>query len=287
MNNNEKSAQESGKSVWQALTSQLFEFKGFVMAAATSVLKVLAARWVLISVAVVFCAAVGAYRGYVQETVFESEAIATYSLGTKKVYGDMVVKFNGLVQERAIDQVASLLNVDPQVAATIVSVRATNILGDPLEEDVTADKSAFRIILQVNEVTYLDTLETALVYYLDSPEYVQERLLYNDIHGKRHIKELVAEIDRLEKDRSLVLASGASQESLAALAETMASLRAELKEERIHVLFNHNVELMDGFILAHRVKHTDPIGKALIYGFTAFLIAFMIALFLHKPAADK
>lgn len=267
---------DEGQQVWKALAEQLAELRGFVNAAVGAAWERAKKRalWLLAAAAV--GAALGWGMAARRPAVYRAESVATYTLMAKKVYGDMLVKLNDLAQRNEHASLALLLGVDRSQAEALLAVEGTNILGDPLHEDVTSDNSPFKIILYLRDSATLPSLEVAVANYLNSSAYVQERLRFNTENETKNIADLEQQLSRMFSDRSAIIAGEGDATALAALAETIEVTRKQLKDARIYLAFNRNVEFLDGFILATDTLNADPWKGAVQYAAGALLLALAV-----------
>jgi hypothetical protein len=168
-------------------------------------LKELKRTWYIIFVCVLIGAGLS-YFSYVQKernVLTGVEMLVVNNILPKNVYGQMMDNLNTVISASLTDQVAKELNVNSNVAENIVLVRAISMQGNALWGDTSAKTGdVFKIIAEVKDAQIKDTLQKALLNYMNSNAYlalIQKSKM--EIASKRIalIDKDLAELDSVKK----------------------------------------------------------------------------------------
>ncbi len=119
------------------------------------------------------CAALGYYQ-YQNSKVFEAKASYVYIELQKKTYGEMIDKLQEMVLSGSQQRLAEALQLPKEQVAGIVALRAENLYGAKLSEDITEEKKIFYINVMATNSKVFDTLQYALEHYLNNNILVKE-----------------------------------------------------------------------------------------------------------------
>lgn len=119
------------------------------------------------------CAAWGYYQ-YKNSKVFEARTSYVYIELQKKTYGEMIDKLQEMVLSGSRRRLAEALHISAEQANSIVALRAENMFGAKLSEDVTEEKKVFYINVMATNNKVFDTLQHALENYLNNNILVKE-----------------------------------------------------------------------------------------------------------------
>lgn len=120
-------------------------------------------------------AVLGYYR-YKGSKVFEARASYVYVELQKKTYGEMIDKLQDMIKSGSYNRLAGSLQISGAQAKSIVALKAENIFGAKLSEDITEDKKQFYIHVTATNNTVFDTLQYALENYLNNNVLVKETI---------------------------------------------------------------------------------------------------------------
>jgi len=179
----------------------------------------------------------------------------------KMIYGDMLLDLNRAVDQGELSEVPGFTDVSEGTIEALVEVRGVNIKGEPLSEDLSAERVPFYLKLEMQDKDHLDELESAILTFLDSPQFVQERLVYNEERAKAKIENLTGQIESIKTE----LEESEDSEVRATLFDQLEQLRAQLEETRGSLQFNRNIEVLDGLEVATVVMN-EPSLKWLWMG---------------------
>ena len=110
------------------------------------------------------------YLYYITRPAFyKVSMVVEYNELSKKTYAEMLDQLNKLASTGSRTRLARELKISDEVAANISFIDSRNINDDPLETDTSTRKyQPFKIIVGLRDNTISDTLQTALVSYLNS-----------------------------------------------------------------------------------------------------------------------
>lgn len=130
--------------------------------------------WALLLLLLIGCAALGHYK-YKQSKVFEARTSYIYTELHKKTYGEMIDKLQEMIRVGSYNRLSDALQLSSEQARAVVGLRAENIFGAKLSEDITEDKKQFYITVIATNNTVFDTLQQALENYLNNNPQVKKK----------------------------------------------------------------------------------------------------------------
>ena len=226
------------------------------------------------------------YLYYVTRPVYyKVSMVVEFNELTKRNYAEMFDQLNTLTGSTA--RLSKELNVSPEVAANISSFDSRNLNNDPLREDTSTRKyQSFKIILGLRNNEIADTLERAVVNYLNNSPFLKKI----KIEQKKITVEKLAFINSdLDKMDSLKKAynSFVSRPNMATFYNN-AFNPAELYEQstllakerdilkRWLAMDTAAVTILDGFKATSSPQSIGLFNSMLILGSVGFLIGYLI-----------
>ena len=138
-------------------------------------LKEIRRTWYIIFLCVLIGAGLS-YFSYVQKenhAVSGVEMLVVNNILPKNVYGQIMDNLNTVISVQRTDEISTELKVDNSVAENIVMVKALNIRGEGLWGDTSSRTGeVFKIIAEIKDPQIKDTLQAALLNYLNSNAYL-------------------------------------------------------------------------------------------------------------------
>lgn len=268
---NNKNSYENGNRTWQAIQSQFEEGRGFLGGILASLKKYVRKYFLSYVLFGLVFALIGGAVIFVKPKLYEANMTVSYVHYEKKIYADMLEKLNLLIQAGKFNTLSELLELPEQSVKSIKSITGYNIRNEELVDDLGVEKIPFYITIRVSDPEIITPLETSLLDYLNNTEFIQERLKYMK---KRSLDELAFLEKRLAVVDSL---SGILLINENDLNDEKAITRMELLEEAMTIfnriqevkgslVFNLNLEVLDGFIAPGRIV-SKGIKHWLLYGF--------------------
>lgn len=143
----------------------------------------------------IFFAGLGAAYWYKTKPYYESDLVCGYNNQrfNRKNFGEMAQKLNLLAQSGSRNELASLVHITPEQAATIISIEAKNRAGSPLYEDITGEYQPLYFTVRTTNNTVFAPLQAGMVAYLNNTPYL------SDI-GAIQIAKIAKRIEYLEGD---------------------------------------------------------------------------------------
>jgi hypothetical protein len=158
-------ASENGSSDFIAFSREMFSWIGELLTYSLNLIK---QYWYI------FLLLTGGSMAYHYWNYQQTPALysATAQLGhnelVKKVYGEMIVELQRLIDHGADEEISALLDFPVERVNQIVSVRATNVAGSALHEDITISSLPFYLHVKTTEAECIPLLEHGLQYYLEN-----------------------------------------------------------------------------------------------------------------------
>ena len=251
--------EDEGKKAWTSLTNQLFELKGFTMAFISSLFRFFLKNIVFILVLpALFGGATYLWYGQAEPT-YQASMTVSYVHLEKKIYGDMVVKLNQSIKSGGILGMPGFESMPQDFSSALLKVEAINLKGEELTSDLSSDHIPFDLVVTVSDLEALKDIEKALVVYLDSPHFVQERLTYNMKNAKDQMSYYCAQVASMQSKLDEIDAANNS-EVLEALVNQMNDAKAKMTEAERQLTFNSNIEVLHG-LQASSAQQNEPGNK--------------------------
>lgn len=277
INSDNSNPQDEGKNVWLSLSDQLIELQAFVRSMLASVLKYFLKHKWLFLVLPLLGAVLGYGRYAMQGESYEASMTVSYVHLEKKIYADMLEKVNRAIQNDDLSSTEGFDRLSPEAMKSLISLGSTNIKGEPLQNDLSADKVPFNIHFRVVNTDYLSELGEATLTYLNSPDFIQERIEYNNSKAKDQMafyQALIAtqqsELKALNDDRG---------DAYAVLLSAINESRLLITEAQAQLTFNKNIEPLHRLSKSSAMPAGNGKRSVLIGFFIGFALAAGVALF--------
>lgn len=279
MSNSEFTTNEDeGKEAWNSLSAQLFELKGFLRSMLLSFLSFFKRNFLLLfGVPILFFGATFGWYSF-QDPTFEASMTVSYVHLEKKIYADMIVKLNQSIQSEMIQKMPGFSSLSNEANASLEKVDAINLRGEALTSDLSVDRVPFDLLVEVNNLEYLSSIEQALVEYLDSPVFVQERLAFNTANAKKQARYYTEQISSLQK-RLDEIDTASDSDDFELLMDRIVDANIKLAEAEGQLKFNSNIEVLHGFQAGSAKKIDQGKDRAKMAAVAGLLFALMIGFF--------
>ena len=189
------------------------------------------------------------------ETVFTATAQMEHNELVKKVYGDMILELQRLIDHHAYDELSDLLNFPIEKVPNILSISATNVAGSALHEDITLTGLPFYVHVMTLDKESVQLLENGILYYLINSSKNAELLRINSKLIKERYDFYDNEINRIDQVigavQSGVVSGAVISDSIIDIASLFV-LKEKFNDKRIEFAF--------------AVEHYQPLGY--VYGFS-------------------
>ena len=123
-----------------------------------------------------FCGLLLGYIYYASRpVVYKVSMVVEFNELTKKIYAEMLDQLNNLRRSGPGDVLSTVLKIPPGMAAKVMFIDSRNMNDEPLESDTsTKVDQPFRIIAELKDNFLSDTLQNAIVNYLNNSSYVKK-----------------------------------------------------------------------------------------------------------------
>ncbi|HUR10955.1 MAG TPA: hypothetical protein VM012_06280 [Flavitalea sp.] len=159
-------------------------------------------------------ALVGLVTGYLYYTVkqnsYKVSMIVEFTELNRRTFGEIIDQLNTLVLTNSQQKLASVLQVDLQTAKSIGFIDSRNMNDEPLAKDTSTRTGTFKLIVHVNSNSNGDTLQAAIVRYLNNNPYLlhvkeSNKKIYEE--KLAYINSELARLDSLKAEYNRFLAS--------------------------------------------------------------------------------
>jgi hypothetical protein len=224
---------------------------------------------------------------------FKASMVVSFNKLTKKTYAEMLSQLDILSYTGSSSKLATELNLSEQAAASIIYVESKNINNEALESDTsTKIHQPFKIIVGILDKTYSDTIQKALIGFLNSRPLVKE---LGEIERKFYADKLIyidrqlAKIDTLITEYNQFLATSKISSTVynnaidpATIFEQSNLLIAE-KERTIKYISIESdaVVLIDGFKTTMLPQQSSLAVYLLVMGPIGLLLGLLIGLLIE------
>jgi hypothetical protein len=283
------------------LALYLKSFLRFISETISYILKILK-KYALYFILAILVGGIAGYWKYKNQPVYyEGGITCVYSELHKKIYGEMILTLDKYIKDDADAMVAKLLNIDPETARNLKEIKALNIAGKPLHEDVTMEKLPFYIKYQTTDPANAQKINSGLLNYLRSGEFNRSRKevrLSNAENKIQFIDKQLTILDSIKRNfyNYHQLSKNADQTN-SMMKFDVAELFKEserlfnLKQDAEWVLrFDDSVEMIDESLPTSKVMHASLTNYLIKYCVLFFVICFFISVYffsVKKLLSDK
>lgn len=216
---------------------------------------------------------------------------------TRKIYGDRLSKLNALVQRDEQAKVAMLLDIDKNMAQSIKSIEAKNILGEDLDKDLNTDRIPFIVEFVTKDSSQVLPLQKAIVKFLETGnEYMAGRTRIKNLERNEELEFINNQLrimDSLNRKGNFQTGSIAPSSTAGKSSDQSSQtydLSYELYKRKQELLRKERMPgtlmVLDDAIVSEEAKHSLlfvlVVGTAIgLFIYTA-LVAFLIPAFRYK-----
>lgn len=237
---------------------------------------------------------VGYSSTLVAKNRYESKMLVSSDILTLPLTENLLATINGLIKEGNLQPVRQKLSLNESQLGALLKVKVeTAVEGQALLPET--GKSYLLITAQVLDRSGLDSLQSGLIQYFESNEYVRIRVKQKRDYYGSLIKDVEEEIKSLESLKIKIFAGDFLQNRNGNLMfdPTMINSKIiDLKKEKIK--FEDSLELaqsmqvIEGFTSFNRPINTSPLLSTLLGGFIGlFLAVCFVALKSLSNAIEK
>jgi LPS O-antigen subunit length determinant protein (WzzB/FepE family) len=237
----------------------------------------------------------GLLMGYLyynsKKNAYKVSMIVEFTELNKKTFAEMFSQLNTLILTGSHDQLAQELLVPVSIARNIGFIETFNINNEPLFKDTsTRVNQTFKVVVSVNNNAITDTLQTALIRYLNNNPYLhQVKTSQKKIaeHKLAFIDSELTKLDSLKSEYNRFLANSKINSTFYNNAINPAEIYAQssnLMNERERTLrwleLNASpVNVVSGFKMPAKPLSSSLQKWLILFGFGGLLIGFLVGLF--------
>ncbi|MBL7704075.1 MAG: hypothetical protein JNM21_00880 [Taibaiella sp.] len=205
--------------------------------------------WKLPLLVLILSLAYTAYRYFTYKTVFTARQTYVYNCLHKKVYGDWILALDQLLQQRQYNLLAAQLAIPKDAVLQLHSIKASNIAGSPLSDDITEAKLPFYVSCQYNsngEAGQSVALQKAITSYLNHQpraKMAMKKVIEGRLQRIAYLEKQLEILDTLK--RNILPESAASSGTLTEVFALNDKYQQELIELRSQSPIVDAVEIFD------------------------------------------
>lgn len=200
-----------------------------------------------------------------------------------------------MIAEGNITAISSELDINPKAASQIKEMNVFNLDQDRVSQDSVLTGSPFRIVLDLYDNTLFNSLEPALVNYLESNRYFskQKRIRQREIESMlSKLKQEIISIDSVKTSvaaprgpvNGFVYGEALDPTSLYRESLTMYERQVKLEAELDRL---DNIQVVNGFTPRSRPTGPNLMKYLFVGGVIAFILGLVVALILEIRKTQK
>jgi hypothetical protein len=227
---------------------------------------------------------------------YKASFTVAYEDLTRKVYGDRLEKLNILAKREDYKTLKYLLKINDKTAKAVSRIEGTNVLGQPLVDDMNTDKIPFVITLTVTDSSVVRDLEEGILNFLETGnafltarKKIREKELANELS---FINGQLDMIDSYQKQLQQAIANNksasttqppTSNSSMGSLYEYSYNLYKKRQELIYKQSMPNNLQVIDDTLVPKNAKRSIP--ELIAIGLIAGILVYTLIIFLILPVA--
>jgi hypothetical protein len=244
--------------------------------------------WYFIAAGIVFCVLLGYFYYVSRPVIYKASMVVVFNELSKKTYAEMFDQLDRLGTAGLGNRLSAQLKIPQSMAERVLFIDAKNMNNEPLSSDTsTRVDQPFKIIVGLKEDLVTDTLQNAIVNYLNENPYLQK---LKDEQKKIYQQKIVfieGELKKLDSLKSAynkfistpnVSATFYNNAFNPADLYVQSALLANQKDIILRwlALNTSAIYIVDGFKIAN-ATHSRTLKKALVLsGVTGLLLGFLV-----------
>lgn len=183
--------------------------KSFYVKLFSFCMNALKGYWFILLMGIVLGSGFAWYKYGNAKPYYEGKATLTFSVFTKKIFGEMIDKLRSLSRSGSYKTLSEKLGISEAEARKIIDIEGLNIAGSPLSDDITESKQPFYIRVKLKDRQIADTLLVRVESYLNNNPQVKSQMANNLVKMKEKlafINEQIRKLDTLKADYKFYLA---------------------------------------------------------------------------------
>ncbi|MDX2305330.1 MAG: hypothetical protein NW226_21145 [Microscillaceae bacterium] len=219
---------------------------------------------------------------YSSRLVLESKVVGYADLSP------LLQTLNELVKEDNLPELARKLNITPDIARKLKSIKGINIfqeeIGRPEKDFILSFKIAIKVTVASNDI--LPAIEKGILYYLENNEYVKSRIdtkVKNLETQINNLKKEIQQMDSLKKSIQTLINQPQTTSlylpDLGSLFEQSNNLHKEKLEMEYDLKFSKNFQILEKFTAFIDPVSFGILGSGAIGGGIAFVCWVLMVVF--------
>lgn len=146
---------------------------------------------------------IGLISGYIyygaKPSFYKASMVVVHSELTKKTYAEILDQLDKLTTAGSKQRLAEELKIPVELAGNILSIDAKNINNQPLREDTSSKiKQPFKIIVELKSNEASDSLQNAIINYLNNSPYIKRLKQEQNKNYTERISFIERELSKLD-----------------------------------------------------------------------------------------
>jgi len=122
-----------------------------------------------------FCGLLLGYTYYISKpTVYKVSMVVQYTELTKKTYAEMLDQLNKPGTSGPGNGLSAVLKIPQNIGSKVLFIDSQNMNSEPLNSDTSTKEKFFKIIVELRDNFLSDTLQDAIVNYLNNNSYLKK-----------------------------------------------------------------------------------------------------------------
>jgi len=235
--------------------------------------------------------AIGSTLGFMLGSDEKSETIGgitcTYTELHRKTYGEMIKSLNESVLQHQSNLTAELLHISSEAANSLKWLKATNVAGASLEEDLNPEKLPFYITYAVDDIRFCKEINAGLLTYLQQCDYNKTRRMIRLQAAKEkagYLDHQIAQLDSIKRGLVEYFRTGRSSNTEPVevkpeqLYKQSIDLFNEKQAQEWSLVLDNSVEIIYEHVPKLKVTPSDKYKKASIGFMGGLILALMLGL---------
>lgn len=234
-----------------------------------------------------------AYYYFAQTKYYQASFMVASTRLTNRGYAGIINELNILAKSGSTDRLSNELHLQPAYAGNILFFEAKNLMDEDLEKDTsTRLTGTFTILFGIRNAASADTVEKALVDYINGLPYLKTLCAVERINNEEKVKYIEEDLGRLDSLKVIYNKFLSSSKISATvyndaidpskLFAQSSLLMTDLQEARRKLYAESNgIQLIDPIKIANTTRSKSLVELLVYLGFLGMLAGFLMGLMLE------
>jgi len=240
---------------------------------------------VMFLVCIILVPGVFIFMNMKKSNTYQASFTVMYEELVRKVYGDRLAKLNLLIEDNN-SKAQSLLGLSKKQMGSLKKIEATNILGEPLAEDLNVDRIPFIVNIYLSDTSYVKEIQDGILNYLENANtyLISKRKLKNKeideeiifIEKQLHMMDSFKSTYQVSQSVAATSSAGTGEGSLYSLSYELYKKKQELLKKKEMPL---NLYVIDDAIVPTKTNRSYILMAAaglftgfILYMFLAYIV---------------